>query len=135
MKLRYKQQIVLLILTVLPYSFIVHGEDSDWDYRSESGSVSDSHAGRAGLFRSYDFVTTDSIELVVLWYAQRFGFPDDHSLVTAAETGFDELSGALKVTSGYGHDTEKRNDHTVMECLQWWREPCSRNYFTPGDEN
>lgn len=115
MKSRFTQLIIsVLTLSLLPLSATVHAADSDWDYRTDSGSVSESHAGNAGLFRSYNFVTTDSIEKVVLWYAERFGLPEDHSLVAAARSGFGKLSAPLDVTTGYGHDTDKRKDHTTI---------------------
>lgn len=103
-----------VILSLLGLSVPVYAADGDWDYQASSGSVSESHAGKAGLFRSYDFVTTDSIEKVVLWYAKRFGLPEDHSLVEAARAGFSKLPGTLVVTTGYGHDTDKRKDHTTI---------------------
>lgn len=114
-----KSRFPLLITTALTLSLLrfpvaIHAADSDWDYLADSGGVSESHAGKAGLFRSYHFVTPDPIEKVVLWYAKRFGLPEDHSLIVAAKAGFSTLPGTRVVTTGYGHDTDKRQDHTTI---------------------
>lgn len=114
-----KSRFTLLIagtvtVSLLPLSATVHAADSDRDYRTDSGSVSESHPGDAGRFRSYDLVTPDSIEKVILCYAKRFGLPEDHSLVAAAKAGFSRLPGDLSFKTGFGHDTDKRRDHTNM---------------------
>lgn len=105
---------VWLSLLLMPWS-ICDGADSHWDYTQEgSMGVSEEFAGRAGKFRSYECVTNDSAEKVVLWYAKRLGLPEDHSLVAIAEKGFSTLGNRTLIKTGFGHDTEDRKDHTSM---------------------
>ena len=105
---------VLLPFLLTPYS-ICNGSDSKWDYTQEgSMGVSEERAGNAGNFRTYECTTSDSAEMVVLWYAKRLGLPKDHSLVTVAEKGFSTLENQTMIKTGFGHDTDDRKDHTSM---------------------
>ncbi|MEP3479576.1 MAG: hypothetical protein ABJZ55_10040 [Fuerstiella sp.] len=97
-----------------PVSIAINA-DSQWDYTKEgSVSVSEERAGRAGKFRTFHCTTNDSTEKVAQWYAKRLGPPDKHSLVIAAREGFSKLENDTIIKTGYGHDTEKRKDHTTM---------------------
>lgn len=105
---------VWLSLLLMPWS-ICDAANSPWDYTQEgSAGVSEESAGRAGNFRSYECITNDSVEKVLLWYAKRLGLPDDHSLVAIAEKGFSTLWNRTLIKTGFGHDTDDRKDHTSM---------------------
>jgi hypothetical protein len=83
---------------------------SRWDYPSNSAGGVGESKGIVSFSRS-SRRTTDSIEKVVLWYADRLGLAKDHSLVENAKAGFSKLESRLEIRSGIGHDTESRQDH------------------------
>lgn len=89
--------------------------DSDWDYPAGGRrGTSESSAGRAGDFRSFSLTTEDPIEKAALWYAEKFGIPEDSPLIEAARTGFSNLEQSLHIRTGTGHDTNDRQDYTMI---------------------
>lgn len=89
--------------------------DDHWDYPNAGRrGVNEVSAGRGGQLRVFDCETTDPVEEVVLLYAKRMGMKSDHRLVIAASKGFSQLENDLHVDYGFGHDTDKKKDHTQV---------------------
>ena len=100
-------------LTAACFTPAIAGDE--WDYPNAGRrGVNHVSAGRAGQLRVFDCETTDRAEDVVAWYGMRLGMPSDHGLLVAASEGFAQLENDLHVTHGFGHDTDKRKDHTQL---------------------
>lgn len=117
---KMKHSILTIIFPLLGMLFVVaptslKADDSVCDYPSAGrGLLSTSSAGKAGQFRSFSAIVTDPIEKVVLWYAERLGLPKDHRLIEFARNGFENLERNHSVGTSTGHDTDDRQDHTVV---------------------
>jgi hypothetical protein len=90
--------------------------DNRWDYPAGRSGVNQVAAGRAGQLRVFDCQTPDSVETVILWYAERLGLAENNTLAVAASQGFDKLPKHkdTKFNTGFGHDTGDRSDHTQL---------------------
>lgn len=115
-----KHSILTIIFPLLGVFFVVaptslKAGDSDWEYPSVGrGLTGKSSAGKAGQFRSFSSIVTDPIEKVVLWYAKRLNLPKDHRLIEFAKKGFENLEQEHSIGTGTGHDTDDRQDHTLV---------------------
>ena len=81
-----------------------------WDYQSNSSGGIGESTGLVDFSRA-SRRTTDRVEKVVLWYANRVRLPEDHTLVENAKLGFSNLKNELDIRMGVGHDTDERRDH------------------------
>ncbi len=77
-----------------------------WDYPHNSAGGSGESTGVVSFSRSTRR-TTDNVENVVLWYAERVGLGQDHTLVVNANKGFSKLKKRLDIRSNIGHETEE----------------------------
>lgn len=85
---------------------------NDWQYPSAGqSSGGTSSAGKAGDFRKFTGITSDSIEDVVLWYGEKVGISNSDSLLEAAESGFANAKTVRFVNSVHLHDTT--DSHTA----------------------
>jgi len=115
-----KYSILTIILPLLGLLIVAEptnlkAGDSDWEYPSVGrGQTGRSSAGKAGQFRNFSSIVTDPIEKVVLWYAERTGLPKDHRLIEFARKGFGKLERQHSISTGTGHDTDDRQDHTLV---------------------
>ena len=66
-----------------------------WSYPKNSTGGEGESTGTASFSRSTRR-TTDDVEKVVLWYAERVGLAQDHTLVVNATAGFSKLKKRLK---------------------------------------
>ena len=105
----------ILVLAFVSVAAAFADENGDefsrrWDYPSNSAGGAGESKGIVSFSRS-SRRTTDSIEKVVLWYADRVGLAKDHALVKNAKAGFSKLESRLDIRSGIGHDTDNSQDH------------------------
>jgi len=89
-------------------------KSDQWDYPAGRSNVSQVNAGKAGHLRVYDCKTSDTVEQVVLWYAERLGLPVEIGLFAVAKYGFDSLQADTLFQDDYGSGTDNRKGHTQM---------------------
>lgn len=108
-------QIALLSIFFCVVPTSLKAGDTDWEYPAVGrGLNGETSAGKAGQFRRFSSITTDPIEKVVIWYAERLGLPKDETLVRLARKGFANLEQDQSIGTGAGHDTNDRQDHTLV---------------------
>lgn len=85
--MKYFTALLLASVTLLPR---MQTQAAEWEYPKDGGRTDSSKhiVGKAGAFQSYQTITQDSPEKVVLWYAKQLGLDDDHRLVRRANMGF-----------------------------------------------
>ena len=77
-----------------------------WVYPNNSAGGDGESTGKVSYSRSTRR-TTDNVENVVLWYAERVGLAKDHALVLSANTGFAKLRKRLDIRTNIGQGTEE----------------------------
>ena len=99
---------VASLLILIAAVSVSQASGAEWEYPAGGPTGSGEHSvGKAGNFHSYQTLTKDSPEKVVLWYAKRFGLKDDNGLVEHAKSGFGNLETMNKVTYTVVRDTDQ----------------------------
>lgn len=87
----------------------------DWVYHSSGFESTDVVAmGRAGTVVTFTARTPDTVETVVQWYGRKLGLAEDHALMVAAKSGFRTLKSDLNGTWQIYHDTDARQDASLI---------------------
>ena len=80
---------LLILIAVVSVSQV---SGAEWEYPAGGPTGSgEASVGKAGQLHSYNTLTKDRPEKVILWYAKQMGLGEDHGLVEKANTGFDKL--------------------------------------------
>lgn len=103
------------LLILIAAAMVSQVSGADWEYPTGGRTTTIKHiVGKAGKFDSYQTLTKDSPEKVVLWYAKQLGFSENKHLVRMAKAGFHTITKPHSTSDVLVRDTDKEKWGAVI---------------------